>query len=122
MNPPAVYEKWWKEIMQCSHLYISNRVKHKIEFWNVAGSTFAIAQDTSDWLDGVSILWAQKIYLRHDQIGTEKLVKHEMLHMLLWNTSGLMNGHPEVFNKCKVDSPSVWKAEEEWIEFAKKLK
>lgn len=107
---PPIYNSWWNEISKCAGYKPNSELFKRLEFWGVNDQQlgFTIDVDTSQKLDGLSVLWENRIYLSFNKIGLKQLVQHEMLHFLLWYNDGYSSGHPPIFEKCKVDTKTIW--------------
>jgi hypothetical protein len=102
-DPPAAYEEWWQEIMSCSHLPVSKVVRDKVK-WNFVSIPFRLRgyERVGEIYVGYTMAWKNEIYVIFDGITDPHLVKHEMLHYLMYQ-NGLAAGHPDsLFDKCGV--------------------
>jgi hypothetical protein len=105
-NPPEIYAKWWQEIMQCTGLHINKKHRESVRWMYVRADGFVI--------NGIPIVYDGYSFVRDNQlmvvffgVTNEKLVKHEMIHFLMYHNA-LKAGHPDnLFVKCKVDSKSI---------------
>jgi hypothetical protein len=104
--PPMIYDKWWKEIMQCSGLTVPNSLTQNVEFFSVLGKYGFMIEGldySNGFFGGYTMAWKQQIYLAVDEVLDKKVVKHEMLHFLLYNYGNSEN-HPALYfkQKCKL--------------------
>ena len=93
VKPPVIYETWWREIAKCESLPLP--LEHKKLTWVVVPATTFTFEDTTivhGWLDAATIMPVMTIYVRQDKIFDELLIKHEMIHALLyWKYHGAYN-------------------------------
>lgn len=103
---PDIYEKWWQELQECEQMSISRPAQDRIHYYYVMGEYFHMDyfhtyRDTSQII-GFANIWLDRLYVIKDGVTREGLVKHEMLHFLMWH-NGWQVGHPrELFDKCGV--------------------
>jgi hypothetical protein len=86
--PPAPYARWWREVEDCSGLAAPMGELVRLRSGLALSSPHS---RTSATADTVWVVW--------DAVASERIVKHEMLHVLLLRTHGL-RGHPEEFARC----------------------
>lgn len=112
VSPPDVYAKWWTEISQCTGLPIADSTKARIKYYWVSSAPFVIENTktvTGDWYQFLawSDIMEGRLYLTWNAVTDEHIVKHEMIHFLMFN-NGKLGGHPpEYFNKCHVETPGT---------------
>lgn len=97
-----IYETWWREIAECEGLELPGSYK-QVRFFHVNGRAFMPAEYPV-WLDGLTYPKIGRIYVATPYIFSEALVKHEMLHWILWALGyRLTDQHPvEMFEKCGI--------------------
>jgi hypothetical protein len=102
---PEVYESWWQEIMACTNLHVTKHTRDKVK-WMYVSYPFRLkgSEDIPELYIGYTMSFKNQIWVVFDGISNSRLVKHEMLHFLMYH-NGLTPGHPEaLFNKCNVNS------------------
>lgn len=101
-SPPAIYAIWWQEIADCEGLDAHANLYHFVQFFEVRGTEF-YPQGMSSVL-GATFAKDAQIFIASPYIWDESLIKHEMLHALLWlNGFNFGPWHPaEFFMQCGV--------------------
>jgi hypothetical protein len=92
--PPAEYAEWWAAVEKCSGLTAS------AEGWSwiaVPGDGFLVKGRGP--FPGYAAVEDHNFLVLRKYVFNESLVKHEMLHAVLW-MNGRGDGHPEEFNTC----------------------
>jgi hypothetical protein len=80
--PFDIYEQWWKELAACEGLPLSYR-RFGVQFFVLNVREYCYG---GGWIIGNAELQADQIYLAFPYMMDESLVKHEMLHLLMyWN-------------------------------------
>jgi hypothetical protein len=99
---PKIYAQWWTEIAKCEDLPLPDSRKD-VRFFEVNGKVFMPA-GFMFWLDGATYPASNEIYLTSLYVLDEAVVKHEMLHWLLWDAGfRLKSFHPiEMFETCGI--------------------
>lgn len=108
--PPGVYEVWWREVFQDLEMYEDTTISSRspadfagIQFFEVGGDCIALG-----WLGdsvfrmcalGVWEPWSRHIFIARGLHLDEGLVKHELLHDILWMDIGAHN-HPLFKRYC----------------------
>jgi hypothetical protein len=101
-KPPHIYERWWIEISRCTGLPITKASREAVKFKYVMADGIMFPNVPMVFV-GYAALWENVIYVTFDNVSNVKVVKHEMIHMLMWH-NGLGAGHPpKFFKRCKVD-------------------
>lgn len=91
---PPEYTKWWAAVERCSGLTAS------MEGWNwiaVPGDGFLVKGRGP--FPGYAAVEDHNFLVLRKYIFNESLVKHEMLHAVLW-MNGRGDGHPVEFDLC----------------------
>lgn len=102
VDPPEIYYRWWTEVQTCTGLTASKTVFDKLEFYMVYADAFVVDNDTTFMMVGLATPWNNRIHLTITGVSTERLVKHEMTHILMFQ-NGLQPGHPDmIFKKCNL--------------------
>jgi len=99
---PLIYNKWWGEVEGCTGLYIPDTEKNKIKFYYIRAEAFYFNIDTTKTLfDGYTFPMYNKIYVIKGDMLSEKVIKHEMVHILMYH-NGDDRDHPPVYfnNAC----------------------
>jgi len=104
-HPPAIYKTWWKEIEKCTNLPISDASENAIKFYYVDAHSFYF-DNLSIQFVGYTFAPTHRIYIVYRDITNPRIVKHEMIHVLMYE-HGLPEGHPKNLfrDDCKVDHP-----------------
>lgn len=94
---PAIYNKWWKEIQDCAGV---KGMKLKKIHWFEVHSVFycPIVRYCLGWWKAKG----QEIFILQNLVREESLIKHEMLHEILWakDIDRKFMNHNEFFKKC----------------------
>jgi hypothetical protein len=98
-DQPPFYDKWWEEISQCSNLPISVEDRHKVHFKAISGDQFTIGSEKAAFW-GFTQYWSNTIYVVLPKLSWEPLIKHEMLHYLMWVNGLPVNHNPEIYSRC----------------------
>jgi hypothetical protein len=100
---PFIYESWWKEIGACEHLIVPIELARAVHFVFVNSPTMVVDMDPG--VLGFTYAPALTIYVVLPLIYTETIIKHEMLHWLLY-VNGVDQGKDwhimPRFNSCGV--------------------
>ena len=106
-EPLAPYSEWWKETAACAHIPREFIRADSVQFYFVNASDFApLPTDKPNRLVmGVTYAWQQQIFLSVLKVRDERVVKHEMLHQLLfwYNESHWDNESLDEFRKCRLE-------------------
>lgn len=97
---PVIYAVWWQEIAECEGLDLPPQLARLVKFYEVKAQNFIPVGEQADL--GATFPREMQIFLASPYVWNPKLVKHEMLHILLW-VNGLNFGpyHPaEFFDVC----------------------
>lgn len=109
--PDKVYDRWWHEIADCEGLTLpplySSVRWYQINALVFADSVTASADETAgkpvSWLAAGSYLLELQIFVALPYRYTEEIIKHEMLHWLLFWNGISMGGHPApYYGRCGV--------------------
>jgi hypothetical protein len=108
MTPPTVYSQWWLDVMRCSGLTMPAEARASVKYYWVLGHNgFAISwiPASRGRFDGYSEVWSNRMYLNLDGATNPNLVKHEMLHFLMYH-NGITAGHPKrlFVDRCGLSS------------------
>lgn len=107
-HTPEIYARWWKEIMKCTGLYINTEHRKSVRWIYVKADAF-IFNGYYMPFDGYSLVRDNQLLIVWNGVTNEKLVKHEMIHFLMYH-NGIEAGHPDkYFVKCQVDAKSIFK-------------
>lgn len=101
---PEIYHRWWKEIQKCTKLTATDETFKKTKFVMIRTLTGFVINGKPDnnLFIGYTIPWSNEILLAEPFTSSEKVVKHEMVHLLLWH-NGKPAGHDiNYFDKCKI--------------------
>ena len=102
IDPPMVYQKWWLEVQKCTGLYAPLSVYRKLKFQMIVADAFISGKDSTFLMEGLTNPWYNRITLVIGDITSERTVKHEMTHVLMYQ-NGLQAGHPDyLFKKCNL--------------------
>lgn len=105
-KPPAIYNKWWEEIMRCSKLRAPKKDIQSMRWYWVYGRYGFAADKTPILYAGWSSIWTREIYIQERRLLDQKLVMHEMLHFLIWENAIPIgyDGHPALYfeTRCHV--------------------
>jgi hypothetical protein len=107
-NVPEVYEQWWHEIADCEGFSLPP--EHSlIRFYAVNAPLFLPVSMLGYASQGIHLLALtdpikREIYLGLSYVLREELVKHEMLHVILWEHGYRLGERhpPEFFEKCGI--------------------
>jgi hypothetical protein len=80
-TPPAIYEKWWKEIAECEKIPQPGIMAKTVVWVQVNSHTFRIGLQRGSAF-GFTDPERVTIYLALPSVLEEEVVKHEMVHML----------------------------------------
>jgi hypothetical protein len=96
---PAIYDQWWEEVMACSKLSAPKKDRDSMRFYWVYGDYGFTVEGGTDLYAGWSSIWTRQIFLNVDMLLDRRLVEHEMLHFLLWETATPIgkDGHPKLY-------------------------
>lgn len=90
---PLVYKKWWKEIEACTKLPIPDEREDVVQFFYVDADEFDYSTLKLP-LVGYTAAPLQQIYIVSNSIEDPSVVKHEMLHYLMFEY-GINTDHPK---------------------------
>ena len=89
---PDQYYEWWREVAECSGYEVTEAELDSIEFWHVNASTFP-AKGISGFI-GYAYVEYNQIFVVRAYKNDKKVIKHEMLHFILWwKREGYRGGH-----------------------------
>lgn len=99
---PKIYETWWKEIAACEHIKLPES-HNRVRFFEVNAAAY-IPTGFVFWVDGATYPTISEIYLATPYVFSEEVVKHEMLHWIIWADGyRLVDQHPiEMFEICGI--------------------
>ncbi|MDP9202351.1 MAG: hypothetical protein M3P26_10540 [Gemmatimonadota bacterium] len=107
----AKYDRWWHEIAECERLplpsvYATVRFFqiNAIHFYDADRPTFVLfaGELRVQWAVAMSFLWTGEIWVGLPYINEEVVIKHEMVHFLMY-WAGEPGGHPPArFETCGV--------------------
>lgn len=101
---PAFYRKLWKQAMECTDLWIPMSQTEKVQ-WNYVVADAFTMWDNSATYAGYTLRADDRIILIYDGIDDARLIKHEMVHYLMW-IRGEQASHPDkYFKKCGLLRP-----------------
>lgn len=92
--PPQMYSRWWDEVQACSGL------SGNLEGWSwiaVPGDGFLVKGNGP--FPGYAAVEDNNILVLVKYVWNDQLVKHEMLHALIWIARKEI-GHPAEFDTC----------------------
>jgi hypothetical protein len=89
------YRAWWREVADCSGLPLKRYPK--VHWVGVGGSGYFSVQ--GEVAMGYTHPSGDTVYVLRDAVASARIVKHEMLHVLLLK-AGRGPGHPEEFARC----------------------
>jgi hypothetical protein len=99
-----IYKTWWNEVKLCSNLTsVSDIYFNRLKWFSVNSDGF-MAMGHGPFI-GYTYAWDDEIWIIKIGMYSERLVKHEMLHYLLWNSNIKTGDHPIEFNNCKLIDP-----------------
>lgn len=104
-DPPAEYAAWWTEIQDCTGLHSARRVTDFAWIAVPAGAFVLTYQGKKTYpVIGWAAVEKGNVLVLAKYVHNERLVKHEMVHHLMWEHEQPV-GHPaEYFDKCEVAS------------------
>ncbi len=86
-DPPAEARRYWRELLACTHVRPKRgRGFESIQWHRVAGRQF-VRPDTGRDVIGLWLRPGNAVVLAADWWDDERLIKHEMLHVLLQSGS-----------------------------------
>lgn len=98
---PLIYKKWWNEVRICSNTTdVPDTLFDKLKWVSVASDGF-MAMGYGPYM-GFTYAWDDEIWVLERYKLDERLVKHELLHYLLWNTTPRVYGHSIEFITCNL--------------------
>ena len=98
---PLIYKNWWKEVKECSGVSsVSDSLFNSLKWISVDSDGF-MAMGHGPYM-GYTYAWDNEIWVLERYKTDERLVKHEMLHYLLWNSTPRVLGHPIEFITCNL--------------------
>jgi hypothetical protein len=105
LNPQPEYDRWWHEIAACEKLPLPDTYK-KVRWFAINAKVFAPPNEKGDTTEilptavAYTWRWGPELWLTLPLLHLEWLVKHEMLHLLMF-WAGELPGHPpERFEIC----------------------
>jgi len=101
-NPPTIYSKWWIETQRCAKRYVSRAQYNRVTWRYVMADAFVVREgDPKARFVGITSPWHNTITVVLHHVLTERVIKHEMLHFVLYHNG--IAGHDSVaFTNCKV--------------------
>ena len=100
-SPPSVYFKWWKEVRVCTNTKdVPEKRFYDLKWAHVRADGF-LASGRGPYI-GYTYAWLNEIWIIDDRVLDKQVVKHEMLHFLLWNQGKVAADHPPIFFKCNL--------------------
>jgi len=104
---PDQYYEWWQEVAQCSGYEVTEAELDSIDFWHVNAPSF-IAKGIPGFT-GYAYVKLNEIYVIRALKNDKEVIKHEMLHFILWwRKEGYEGGHPEDTNCDMGLDLSLW--------------
>ncbi len=101
-DPPLIYKKWWDEVQACTGLKTPITVFKKLKFHMVLAEAFIADNDSTFLFAGLTTPWTNTITVEFSGITNERLIKHEMTHIQMYQ-NGVSAGHPDIyFKKCNL--------------------
>jgi hypothetical protein len=112
-EPPRIYDSWWNDVEQCTGLAISQEKRKSVIFRYIAVDGFRLdgAPDMSydeagnlvpSIFIGMTISKSNSIIVVLAGVLEPMLVKHEMLHYVLWSNN-IIARHPDAngyYQRC----------------------
>jgi hypothetical protein len=100
-SPPPFYEKLWREAMVCTGLHITEQQIKKVKWTFVTAESFSVAGSQMKFI-GYTFVWDSRIILVIDGIDDSRLIKHEMVHYLMWQNGEKADHPPKYYVKCNL--------------------
>lgn len=106
----APYAQWWKETAACAGIPLPTARIDSVQFYYVNTVDFApIPTDKPDrMVIGVTYGSKEQIFIAVRQARTEKTVRHEMMHQILywWGERDWHDDAREEFRRCGLERPA----------------
>lgn len=100
-KPPFIYQVWWNEVKQCGELQsIPDEYFSHLRWHYVTADAFK-AFDDGPFL-GLTYPILDNIWIASPYLLSSPVIKHEMLHYLLWQSGRFSSSHPIEFFKCNL--------------------
>ena len=100
------YESWWQEAADCAHVLLAKSRSNSVQFYFVNAKDFApLPTDKPDrMVVGVTYAASEQIYVSVFSIRSERIIKHEMMHQLLywWGESDWDDDARDEFKRCRL--------------------
>ncbi len=98
---PEQYYGWWDEIGTCSEYEVTVEELDSIEFFFIRAETFMVNGEVG--YIAYAFVHDDQIFIVDSKKDEEYIVKHEMLHFILWwfyDGYSDTGGHPPEFSRC----------------------
>lgn len=103
--PPPFYDMLWQDAMRCTGLRIPRAQTKEVHWFYVVADAFTLWDDHKTGFSGYTFFAVDQIVLILNGIDDHRLIKHEMVHYLMWR-NGERAGHPDnYFKKCNLIRP-----------------
>jgi len=100
-SAPLIYKNWWNEVKKCANITdVPDNFLNRLTWVSVDSDGF-MAMGHGPYM-GYTYAWDNEIWVLRRYMMDERLIKHEMLHYLLWNTTPRIEGHPIEFITCNL--------------------
>lgn len=98
---PLIYKNWWTEVKSCAGVTgIPDSLFNTLKWVSVDSDGFMAMGHGPYW--GYTYAWDNEIWVLERYKLNERLIKHEMLHYLLWNAPTRIYGHSIEFITCNL--------------------
>ena len=100
-SAPSIYKIWWKEVKKCAGVSSVPDSSFNSLKWVSVDSDGFMAMGHGPYM-GYTYAWDDEIWVLERYKMDERLIKHEMLHYLLW-TAGRRDGYHQIeFITCNL--------------------
>lgn len=103
-NAPQIYRNWWNEVKSCSGISGVPDSSFNALKWVSVDSDGFMAMGSGPYI-GYTYAWDKEIWVLNRYKLNELLIKHELLHYLLWESGDRNGTHQIEFITCNLIKP-----------------